>query len=201
MSKRRYGNLIKIPETKDLWVFDTQTTQAFYEKVRGKNPSGFKGDDERPVENVTWFDAIDFCNALSKAQGLTPYYEINGDIIGGGGFRLLTTTEWEYCCYIKENTYSGTSNTKNLNLFAWYEKQETTRVKQLQPNEFGLYDMNGNVWEWVYDKGHRTRKNKRRVMGGCYLSGYLNFVKERVTTFGATERSDQVGFRICKGEM
>lgn len=201
MTKRRYGNLIKIPETKDLWVFDTQITQAFYEKVMGKNPSFFKGEDERPVENVTWFNAIDFCNALSKAQSLTPYYDKDGGLLGGEGFRLLTTIEWEHCCYIKGNTYSGTSNTKNLNMFAWYKKQETTRVRQLQANEFGLYDMNGNVWEWVYDKGHRTRKNKRRVMGGCYRSGYLNFVKERITTFGATEKSDQVGFRICKGVM
>jgi len=203
MTKRRYGNLILIPKTKNLWVFDTQITQAFYEKVVGENPSSFKGDDERPVECITWFQAIRFCNALSEAQGMPHYYDNEGGFNnrGGEGFRLLTTTEWEYCCYVNDNIYSGTSSEKNLNLFAWFKKETTTKVRQLQPNEFGLYDMNGNVWEWVYDKGHRTRKNKRRVMGGCYKSGYLNFVKERITTFGATEKSNQVGFRICKGEM
>lgn len=202
MTKRRYGYLIRIPNTKDLQVFDTPITQAFYEKVVGENPSLFKGDDERPVENVTWFNAINFCNALSQAQGLPPYYDNNsGAIIGGDGFRLLTTLEWDYCCYVNGNSYSGTSNTKNLNKFAWYKKKETARVRQLEPNEFGLYDMNGNVWEWVYDKSYATRKNKRRVMGGCYKSGYLNFTKDKITTFGASDKSDLVGFRICKGEM
>lgn len=201
MTKRRYGNLLKIPSTKDLWVFDTPITQAFYERVMGHNPSVFKGEDERPIENVTWFNALDFCNALSKAQDLPPYYDSKGGIIGGGGFRFLTTNEWEHCCYVKGNSYAGTSDTKNLDMFAWFKKKETTRVRQLQPNEFGLYDMNGNVWEWVYDKSWATRKNKRRVMGGCYSSGYLNFTRDKITTFGASDKCDKVGFRICKGEM
>jgi sulfatase modifying factor 1 len=201
MTKRRYGNMLKIANTKDLWVFDTPVTQAFYEKVMGDNPSFFKGDDERPVENITWYQAIDFCNRLSDAQGLSRYYENGGGILGGGGFRLLTTKEWDYCCYVDGHTYSGTSSTKDLDLFAWYKKKATLRVRQLLANSLGLFDMNGNVWEWVYDNTQRTRKNRKRLMGGCYKSGYLNLTKDSITTFGASDKSDQVGFRICKGEM
>lgn len=76
-----------------------EVTQKQYEEVMGENPSNFKGDN-LPVENVSWYDAIDFCNKLSQNEGLTPVYTIDGDNVGwdrsANGYRLPTEAEWEY---------------------------------------------------------------------------------------------------------
>ncbi|GAB5518030.1 MAG: hypothetical protein RhofKO_02810 [Rhodothermales bacterium] len=133
-----------------------EVTQAQFEAVMGYNPSLNRGPD-LPVERVSWYDAVRFCNALSEREGLTPYYEHNafeGYITNtdANGYRLPTEAEWEYAA--KAGTTTDTyADDGDLDNIAWYlsgTRDEGTRaVGQKQPNAFGLYDIIGNVFEWT----------------------------------------------------
>jgi formylglycine-generating enzyme required for sulfatase activity len=126
------------------------------------------------VESVTWFDAIEFCNGLSKKDNLPPYYSLdgverNGDsihtanvaVLGGSGYRLPTEAEWEYACRAGTTTaYCTGEPIPFLDRGAWYggtpdspgnSQEMTHRVGLKIANDFGLYDMHGNVSEWCQD--------------------------------------------------
>lgn len=122
------------------YIAETQVTQALWEAVMGSNPSRFEGAN-RPVECVSWYDCQEF---LKKLDALT-----------GMQFRLPTEAQWEYAARggkcSKGYKYAGGNN---LDSIAWWDgnsNHETHDVKQKQPNELGLYDMTGNVWEWCND--------------------------------------------------
>ncbi len=140
--------------TRPFKIFATPVTQAVFEQVMRKNPSRFKGAN-RPVEHVSWFDVVAFCNALSATEGLPPAYRIDGqNVIWVGpqapGWRLPTEAEWEYAC----RAGSTVPRYGNLDEIAWYDKnsgRETHDVATKQPNAWGLYDTLGNVREWVWD--------------------------------------------------
>lgn len=136
----------------------------------GNNPSKFKGAD-RPVENVSWNDCQDFITKLNAKTGLK--------------FRLPTEAEWEYAARggNKSQGYKYSGN-NDIELVAWYEGnsgKETHSVGTKQPNELGIYDMSGNVWEWCqdwynkkyYSISNQTNPNglsngsKHVVRGGC----------------------------------
>jgi len=128
-------------------------TNKLFSTIMGKSPSRFKGDD-RPVERVTWFDAVNFCNRLSEKVGLKRFYTIDGENVtpnwDADGFRLPSEAEWEYACR------SGTTGERygEIDRIAWYEKNSndsTQGVGKKEPNPWGLYDMLGNVWEWCWD--------------------------------------------------
>ncbi len=141
-----------------------EVTQNLWKKVMGNNPSHFIGDS-LPVEKINWFDAVTFCNKLSQKLGLTPVYTIVNDTTilwnkQADGYRLPTEAEWEYACRAGTTTefYTGTfSNTlidSALDKAGWYcgnSQNKTHPVGKKIPNNFGLYDMHGNVWEWVWD--------------------------------------------------
>lgn len=127
-------------ELDGFWIGKFQVTQAQYRTVMGTNPSGFKGDN-RPVEMVSWDDAMEFCRKLSQKTGKT--------------FTLPTEVQWEYACRAGTSTryYFGDDGTL-LGEYAWYSKnsnRETHPVGQKKPNAWGLYDMHGNVMEWCLD--------------------------------------------------
>lgn len=148
----------------------TEVTQAQFQTVIGSNPSMFSpsGDygarvaefdaTQLPVENVTWLDAIEFCNALSLREKLTPCYERNGDEVTnleGSGYRLPTEAEWEFACRAgTESPWSFGNHDASFEQFAWVANNSgfhSRPVGQLTPNAFQLHDLHGNLWEWCQD--------------------------------------------------
>jgi formylglycine-generating enzyme required for sulfatase activity len=143
----------------------TEVTQKEYFEVMGANSSSFK-EDNLPVEGVTWFNAIEFCNRLSKREGLTPAYTVHGKDVkwdrSANGYRLPTEAEWEYACRAGTTTVFSTGNnitTEQANYDGYpYNnnakgkfRNRTVEVENFKPNAWGLYNMHGNVWEWVWD--------------------------------------------------
>ena len=119
-----------------------EVTQEQWQAVMGTNPSLFQGDPKRPVEQVAWQDAQEFIRRLNAKENVKIY-------------RLPTEAEWEYAARAgTTTTYSFGNDVSQLRQYGWYADnaaKQTHPVGQLQPNPWGLYDMHGNVWEWVLD--------------------------------------------------
>lgn len=164
-------------------ISETEVTQAQYLAVMKENPSTFKDRDDwkkRPVEGVSWRGAIEYCNRLSVAVGLEQCYQVQGEKVtwtkglGCRGYRLPTEAEWEYAARSDEGTqYAGSNQADEV---AWFgegpEKGGTHEVRGKKSNQWGLYDLSGNVWEWVWDSYDAYRAGSQKNPVGPLLGGH-----------------------------
>jgi formylglycine-generating enzyme required for sulfatase activity len=186
-------------------------TQAQYQQIMGNNPSGFSGA-ERPVEKVSWNDAVDFCEKLRQKTGRE--------------YRLPSEAEWEYACRAGTTTpfHFGetiTTDLANYNGTDTYASEptgkylgRTTDVGSFPPNAFGLYDMHGNVWEWCQDDWHNNyidapkdgsgwtsrSGNTKLLRGGSWFSNPENCRSAYRHYNNLGHSTYNIGFRVvCSG--
>ena len=173
-------------------IGETVVTQGQWKRVMGTEP--WKGQphvmegDDYPAVYVSWDDAMEFCKKLSDIEGKT--------------YRLPTEEEWEYACCGETNTsYHFGEDATELGKYAWFrentqdiDEKYAHRVAQKEPNQFGLYDMHGNVWEWCGD----SRNKYSRVLRG----GSWNYISDVCSAwfrvYDAPEVRDyDFGFRLA----
>ena len=207
--------------TNSIQVMTTEVTQDLYTHVMNSNPSQFSNcGGTCPVENVSWYDAVDFANELNKQLNLEQCYEITGQSVqwpkgyNCQGWRLPTEAEWEYLARASEPTAFAGSNdaqtvavTQDMNLSMPYP------VGNLYPNAYNLFDLSGNVYEWCWDKIDVYKKTSQRnpmgsntgqanaIRGGSWSSSIL---AAKVTTRGKTppeSKGNMLGFRLVRTHL
>ncbi len=198
--------------TKGFWIGAHEVTQAEYQMVMGSNPSIFTGDTNRPVEMVSWVNAVSYCTTLTTTERMA------GKIPEGWSYRLPTEAEWEYCCRAGARTtrfaYGDDLTSASLMNYAWIAQNSggtTHPVEQKLANAWGLMDMHGNLWEWCLDydsenlpggsvtdpRGPLTG-SFRVIKGGGWSSqqgaGFLR--SARRIGQGTNNGRDYIGFRV-----
>ncbi len=211
--------------SKDFWMNQYEVTQGEWEAVMGSNPSGFKGTN-LPVEQVSWYEVIEYCNKRSEQEGLTPAYKINGNNVtwnrNANGYRLPTEAEWEYACRAGTTTPFSTGNnltTSQANYNGNYPyngnakgtyREKTTAAGSFAANPWGLYDMHGNVWEWCwdwygsYESGSQTdpvgaASGSYRVERGGSWGSSAAYVRSAYRSINSPDgRFNDLGFRVAR---
>jgi formylglycine-generating enzyme required for sulfatase activity len=194
-------------------------TQAEYQAVMGINPRNDKGDN-LPAVNISWYNAVEYCNRLSQREGLTPAYMINEENItwnrNANGYRLPAGVEWEYAAMGGNGSpgnynYSGSNNADDV---AWYSGNSggrTHEVGKKAPNGLGLYDMSGNVWEWCWDRFNyytngdveypaddSASESGRMMRGGSFFSK-ADYARSLCANDGDPySRAANTGFRLAR---
>ena len=222
----------------DIEVCKYLVTQDMWIEIMGNNPAYYRGE-KRPVECISWWDALEYCNKLSEKYNLKPVYDLSqkekeilkinqldedskypsaADFRKTEGFRLPTELEWEWFARggevaIQDGTFDYKfSGSDDINEVAWYKensKNQTHDVGTKKPNQLGIYDCTGNVWEWCYDSstGYISEKTSyvydgsqrdRRLRGGsstCYSSERPILAR---IAYKSSVLRDSVGFRIVR---
>ncbi len=232
--------------SRDFFMQTTEVTQGQWQALMGNNPSYFLGcGSDCPVERVSWFEALEYANALSRQEGLEACYSLSGcsGRSGGGcsssensgyycssayscsnvtfkgldckGYRLPTEAEWEYAARAGSTGryHDGASSPDAV---AWYKENsgsKTHSVAQKKANAWGLYDMHGNVWEWVWDRydsypSKKTTDPTGAASGSLRVSRGGGWVRDAAGVRAAHRiRSDpgyrdhNLGFRLCRSSL
>ncbi len=223
----------------DFYMGVYEVTQKEYQEVTKNNPSNFKGDD-LPVESLTWYEAVAYCNARSEKEGLEKAYTIDGKNItwnrSADGYRLPTEAEWEYACRAGTKTPFNTETSispEESNYFGHYpylieenyfsqekldtepgEYRETTvAVNHFSPNQWGLYNMHGNVGEWCWDyygayaDGEQTdpagaETGTRRIYRGGGWNDFAKHIRSAYRASSPAERSSAAtGLRLVRNAV
>lgn len=222
---------------KGIYICNHQVTQKEFEDVIGINPSWFQlsnenlkyeqieqlkregGTENHPVERVSWYDAIYFCNKKSIMEGLDPVYSVDrkvdvnkwgfepckGNVINfpidkkskANGYRLLTDNEWKWAAGGRmQFKYAGSDNNGEV---AWYLDNSsgvTHSVMQKKPNEYGLYDMSGNIWEWCWEVAP-VRRGFGYAYGGSYDDNDNCCQVESCRNYSNNSLDFNLGFRLA----
>jgi len=222
MIKVESGNLTTGNQTRvnSFYLGAYPVTQKEYQAIIGSNPSFFKGEN-LPVENVSWIEAVEFCNFLSQREGLTPVYTRDGNNItwnrNANGYRLPTENEWEYACRAGTSTPFNTGfsiSTSQANYDGRFPynsntrgeyRARTTPVGTFAANQWGLYDMHGNVWEWCWDdpngridSSELSTNTVRVIRGGAWSSSGISLHSAYRSGFQPFWKNNYIGFRLAR---
>jgi formylglycine-generating enzyme required for sulfatase activity len=212
-------NQVQVTLTRGFWMGETEVTQELYKSVMGTNPAYFKGA-RHPVEQVSWKDAVAFCEKLTERERSA------GRLSGIGEYRLPTEAEWEYACRAGTTTataFGDSLSSVQANFNGRYPYnggargpflEKTCEVGQYPANAWGLRDMHGNVWEWCADwyvdklKGGANPivavsadKKYRVLRGGCWVGSGRSCRSSNRNRDAPGSRNDLVnGFRCLRTE-
>jgi len=201
----------KVTFTKDFALGKFEVTQELYALVMGNNPAKWKGR-RNSVEMVNWHEANAFCDKVTLALRKMKWIEDTDTI------RLPSEAEWEYACRAGTNTaYSFGNNIEELGKYCWYKDNAPGNdppVGKKLPNDWGLFDMHGYVWEWCADGAHPDYKNapadgspwlkpdgkERMIRGGSYADSADEVRSASRRAAPADFRSDTIGFRCVRAK-
>ena len=174
-------------DIKSFYIGKTEITQSQWRRVMGSNPSGFGGCSDCPVEKVSWEEIQEFLKKLNEQTGMK--------------YRLPKLDEWEYAAKGGNKSlrtrFSGSDNLGEIGWCAYNSEESTHSVAKKAPNELGIYDMTGNVSEWV---SNMYDKNTRFIKGGSWSDDATNSMIGNSEKYDAKYKNNRIGFRVCQDE-